>query len=68
MKSMGGKQIWKYIIFEGDYNFQDGDDGAGSKSRSAYLGIYRWLSARLRYLQCISNGDTAVFHKAIDMN
>ena len=23
---------------------------------------YRWLSARLQYLQCISNGDTAVLH------
>ena len=22
----------------------------------------RWLSARLRYLQCVSNGDTAVLH------
>ena len=27
-------------------------------------GIYRWLRARarLQYLQCISNGDTAVLH------
>ena len=24
--------------------------------------IYRWLSARLQYLHCISNGDTAVLH------
>ena len=23
---------------------------------------YRWLSARLQYLQCISNGDTTVLH------
>ena len=28
---------------------------------------YRWLSARLQYLQCVSNGDTAVSHKAIDI-
>ena len=28
---------------------------------------YRWLNARLLYLQCISNGDTAVFHWAIGM-
>ena len=28
---------------------------------------YRWLSARLQYLQCVSNGDTAVLHYAIDM-
>ena len=25
-------------------------------------GTFRWLSARLQYLQCISNGDTAVLH------
>ena len=25
-------------------------------------GICRWLSASLQYLQCISNGDTAVLH------
>ena len=31
-------------------------------------GIYRWLSARLQYLHCISNGDTAVLHQAIDMS
>ena len=29
--------------------------------------LYRWFSARLQYLQCINNGDTAVLHKAIDM-
>ena len=29
--------------------------------------IYWWLSARLQYHQCISNGDTAVFHWAIDI-
>ena len=29
---------------------------------------YRWLSARLQYLHCVSNGDTAVLHKAIDIN
>ena len=23
---------------------------------------YRWLGARLQYLQCVSNGDTAVLH------
>ena len=28
---------------------------------------YRWLSAGLQYLQCVSNGDTGVFHLAIDM-
>ena len=27
----------------------------------------QWLSARLQYLQCISNGDTAVLHWAIDI-
>ena len=27
----------------------------------------RWLSARLQYLQCVSNGDTAVLHWAIEM-
>ena len=27
---------------------------------------YQWLSARLQYLQCFSNGDTAVLHLAID--
>ena len=29
--------------------------------------IYRWLSARLQYLQCVSNGDTAVLRWAIDI-
>ena len=29
-------------------------------------GIYWWLSAKLQYLHCISNGDTAVLDKAID--
>ena len=29
--------------------------------------LNRWLSARLQYLQCISNGDTAVLHQAIDI-
>ena len=24
--------------------------------------IYQWFSARLQYLQCISNGDTVVLH------
>ena len=28
---------------------------------------YRWLSARLQYLQCVSNGDSAVLYQAIDM-
>ena len=28
---------------------------------------YWWLIARLQYLQCISNGDTAVLHQAMDM-
>ena len=25
----------------------------------------RWLSVKLQYLQCVSNGDTVVLHKAI---
>ena len=29
--------------------------------------IYRWLSARLQYLQCVSNGDTTVLHQTIDI-
>ena len=29
--------------------------------------IYRWLSARLQYLQYVSNGDTAVVYLAIDI-
>ena len=28
---------------------------------------YWWISARLHYLQFISNGDTAVWHKAINI-
>ena len=31
------------------------------------LMIYRQLSAKLRYLQCISNEDTAVMHQAVDV-
>ena len=30
--------------------------------------IYRGFSARLQYLQCVSNGDTAVLHWAIDIS
>ena len=30
--------------------------------------MYWWLSARLQYLQCISNGDTGVLHWAIGMS
>ena len=29
---------------------------------SAVLHAHRWLSARLQYPQCVSNGDTAVLH------
>ena len=29
---------------------------------------YRWFSARLQYLQCISNGDTTVLHKTINIS
>ena len=32
-----------------------------------YKLIYRGFSARLQYLQSISNGDTAVLHWAIDI-
>ena len=28
---------------------------------------HRWFSAKLQYLQCISTGDSAVLHQAIDM-
>ena len=28
---------------------------------------YRWLSARLQYLQCVSNGDTTVLHCTSDI-
>ena len=27
---------------------------------------YRWSSARLHYLQCVRNGDTAVLHQALN--
>ena len=29
--------------------------------------IFWWLSARLQHLQCVSNGDTAVLHWAMDL-
>ena len=32
------------------------------------LQIFRWFSARQQYLQCVSNGDTAVSHEAIDLH
>ena len=32
-----------------------------------YRFVYQWFSAKLQYLQCISNGDTAVLHLTIDM-
>ena len=28
---------------------------------------YQWLGPRMQYLQCISNGDTAVLHYVIDI-
>ena len=28
--------------------------------------VRRWLSTKLQHLQCVSNGDTAVLHQAID--
>ena len=37
-----------FFILQADYNLTNK--------------IYRWLSARLQYLQCVSNGDTAVLH------
>ena len=30
-------------------------------------GSHRWRSARLQYIQCVSNGDTAVLYSAIDI-
>ena len=30
--------------------------------------LYQWLCARLQYLQCVRNGDIAVFHKSIAMS
>ena len=32
-----------------------------------WRGLSGWLSARLWYLNCISNGDTTVLHQAIDL-
>ena len=29
--------------------------------------LHQWLSSRLQYLQCVSNGDTADLYQAIDM-
>ena len=31
-------------------------------SKTLFICIYRWPTARLQYLQCVSNGDTAVLH------
>ena len=33
----------------------------------AFININQWVSARLQYLQCVSNGDTAVLHQPIEM-
>ena len=27
-----------------------------------FIDIYQWVTARLQYLQCINDGDTAVLH------
>ena len=32
-----------------------------------HLGLFRWLSAGLQYLQCVSNYYIAVMHKVIDL-
>ena len=38
-------------------------------SLHAFIHIkYRWLSARLQYLQCVSNVDTAILHLIIDIS
>ena len=34
---------------------------------AAMLGLFWWLSVRLWYLHCISNGDMAVYHWAINL-
>ena len=39
--------------------------GAGMKSKASGS---RWFSARLQYLQCVSNGDTAILHKTINLS
>ena len=31
------------------------------------FGVYRWLSVRLQYIQCISNGDTAILQYVLDI-
>ena len=37
------------------------DEGMHSASQE-FSTWFRWLSAKLQYLQCVSNGDTAVLH------
>ena len=36
--------------------------GISGATSSAGVAVYQWLSARLQYLLCASNGDTAVLH------
>ena len=40
---------------------------AGNSFKTSCHCILRWVTARLQYLQCISSGDTAVMHLAIDL-
>ena len=38
-----------------------------SSKKASYRAPFRWLIARLQYFKCLSNGDTAVLHDAIDL-
>ena len=49
------------------HNIGNGLTMIGANPYPEWLSTYQWLSARLQYLQCISNGDTAVLHQAIDI-
>ena len=59
------KYIWKCCLQNVDHFFLPSVCYVLNSFNETW--IHHWLSARLQYLQCVSNGDIAVLHYGIDM-
>ena len=64
---MGDNLIWTVVILKkrrkgSDCNWQEHLCYLLCRINVSLASQYRWLSARLQYIQCASNGDTAVLH------
>ena len=64
---MGGCKIPDELVgFSLDFHAHD-HTGIEDELYKHTYSTYQWLSVRLQYLQCISNGDTIVLQKKIDI-